>query len=57
MCRDADSLVNGEFSSFEFILSLVIWYDILYKINLVSIKLQSKEILLDVAVKKFRGVN
>ncbi|XP_052620895.1 uncharacterized protein LOC111877470 [Lactuca sativa] len=56
VCRDADSLVNGEFSSFEFILSLVIWYDILYKINLVSKKLQSKEMLLDVAVKNLEGL-
>ncbi|XP_052626466.1 uncharacterized protein LOC128133303 [Lactuca sativa] len=57
VCRDVDSLVNGEFFSFEFILSLVIWYEVLYKINLVSKKLQSKEMLIDVAVKKFRGVN
>ncbi|XP_052624958.1 uncharacterized protein LOC111902786 [Lactuca sativa] len=56
VCRDADSLVNGEFSSFEFILSLVIWYDILYKINLVSKKFQSKEMLLDVAVKNLEGL-
>ncbi|XP_052622865.1 uncharacterized protein LOC128128093 [Lactuca sativa] len=34
----------------------VIWYDILYKINLVSKKLQSKEMLLDVAVKNLEGL-
>ncbi|XP_024992448.1 uncharacterized protein LOC112526392 [Cynara cardunculus var. scolymus] len=49
LCRDAESLVNGELSSFEFIVSLVIWHEILYKINLVSKKLQSKDMLLDVA--------
>ncbi|XP_050386167.1 uncharacterized protein LOC126802569 [Argentina anserina] len=55
VCRDAGSLVNGEFSSFDFVLSLVIWHDILYKINLVSKKLQSKDMLLDVAVKNLEG--
>ncbi|XP_024978946.1 zinc finger MYM-type protein 1-like [Cynara cardunculus var. scolymus] len=49
LCRDAESLVNGELSSFEFIVSLVIWHEILYKINLVSKKLQSKDMLLDIA--------
>ncbi|KAL6545318.1 hypothetical protein OROGR_009192 [Orobanche gracilis] len=56
VCRDAESLVNGELSSFEFILSLVIWHEILYKINLVSKKLQSKDMLLDVAVKNLEGL-
>ncbi|XP_071705337.1 uncharacterized protein [Rutidosis leptorrhynchoides] len=56
VCRDAESLINGEFSSFEFILSLVIWYEILFKINLVSKKLQSKDTLLDVAVKNLEGL-
>ncbi|KAI3508749.1 hypothetical protein L1887_23762 [Cichorium endivia] len=54
--RDAESLVNGEFSSFEFILSLIIWYEILYRINLVSKKLQSKDMLIDVAVKNLEGL-
>ena len=56
VCGDVESLVNGEFSSFEFILSLVIWYEVLYKINLVSKKLQSKEMLIDVAVKNLEGL-
>ncbi|KAK9062183.1 hypothetical protein SSX86_019369 [Deinandra increscens subsp. villosa] len=54
--RDAESLLNGEFSSFEFILSLVIWYNILSKINLVSKNLQSKDMLLDVAIKSLNGL-
>ena len=52
VCRDAESLVNGEFSNFEFILSLVIWHEILFRINLVSKKLQSKDMILDVTIKK-----
>nr|XP_043616067.1 zinc finger MYM-type protein 1-like [Erigeron canadensis] len=56
VCGDTDSLINGEFSSFEFILSLVIWHDILLKINLVSKSLQSKDMLLDVAIKSLDGL-
>ena len=56
VCRDAESLINGEFSSFEFILSLVIWYEILFKINVVSKKLQSTDMLLDVAVQNLKGL-
>ncbi|XP_071728461.1 uncharacterized protein [Rutidosis leptorrhynchoides] len=56
VCRDVKSLIDGEFSSFEFILSLVIWYDILFNINLVSKKLQSKDMLLDVAIKSLDGL-
>lgn len=56
MSRDAESLASGELSSFEFILSLVIWYDILHKINLVSKKLQSEDMRLDVAVRQLEGL-
>ena len=38
VCRDAESLLNGEFSNFVFILSLVIWHEILFRINLISKK-------------------
>ncbi|XP_034208379.1 zinc finger MYM-type protein 1-like [Prunus dulcis] len=56
LSRDAESLASGELSSFEFILSLVIWYDILHKINLVSKKLQSEDMRLDVAVRQLEGL-
>jgi len=56
VCRDVESLINGELSSFDFVLSLVIWHEILYRINLVSKKLQSKDMLLDVAVKNLEGL-
>ncbi|WOG95684.1 hypothetical protein DCAR_0415011 [Daucus carota subsp. sativus] len=44
------------FSSFEFILSLVIWHDILHKINLVSKNLQYEDMRLDVAITNFKGL-
>ncbi|XP_020419057.1 zinc finger MYM-type protein 1 [Prunus persica] len=56
LSRDAESLASGELSSFEFILSLVIWYDILHKINLISKKLQSEDMRLDVAVRQLEGL-
>lgn len=56
VCRDAESLVNGERFSFGFVLSLVIWYEVLYRINLVSKKLQSKDMLLDVAIRNLEGL-
>ncbi|XP_042449106.1 zinc finger MYM-type protein 1-like [Zingiber officinale] len=56
LSRDAETLASGELSSFEFILSLVIWHDILHKINLVSKKLQSEDMHLDVAVKQLSGL-
>jgi hypothetical protein len=36
--------------SFEFLLSMTIWYDILITINTVSKNLQSKDIHIDVAI-------
>ena len=49
LSRDAESLASEELSSFDFVLSLVIWYDILLKINMVSKKLQSENMRLDIA--------
>lgn len=56
LSRDAESLALGELSSFEFILSLVIWHDVLLRINVVSKKLQSEDMCLDVAVKQLEGL-
>ncbi|KAK9734843.1 hypothetical protein RND81_04G166700 [Saponaria officinalis] len=53
---NAEKLASGEFKSFEFILSLVIWYEILSKINLVSKTLQNKDMRLDVALQSLKGL-
>ncbi|WOG92792.1 hypothetical protein DCAR_0312068 [Daucus carota subsp. sativus] len=45
-----------EFSIFEFILSLVIWHDILHKINFLSKNLQSEDMRLDVAITSLKGL-
>ena len=45
----AQSLVNA-IESYEFLLNMVIWYDILYAINKVSKKLQTKTICIDATI-------
>ncbi|KAM5550441.1 zinc finger MYM-type protein 1, partial [Rosa sericea] len=54
---EVGKLLDGEFSSFDFILSLVIWHDILHKINMVSKNLQAGDMILDVAIKSLKGLN
>nr|GEY54521.1 zinc finger MYM-type protein 1-like [Tanacetum cinerariifolium] len=49
---ESKSLATNEVGDFEFLVSAVIWYDILYVINLVSKKLQSDDMLIDTAVKE-----
>ncbi|KAL5857292.1 hypothetical protein ACOSQ3_004750 [Xanthoceras sorbifolium] len=56
LSREAEGLALGELSSFEFILSLVIWHDILSKINMVSKKLQSVDMHVDITVKQLEGL-
>ncbi|KAL4084123.1 hypothetical protein QTP88_027958 [Uroleucon formosanum] len=45
-----------EICSYEFILSLIIWYDILSEINIVSMSLQSVTIDLDVSMSLLNGL-
>lgn len=49
------SLAN-EIQSFEFLMSMVIWYDILFAVNTVSKTLQSKDMQLDVALSQLNGL-
>ncbi|GJS04872.1 zinc finger MYM-type protein 1-like protein [Tanacetum coccineum] len=49
---ESKSLATNEVGDFEFLVSTVIWYDILSVVNLVSKKLQSDDMLIDVAVKE-----
>ncbi|XP_039023725.1 zinc finger MYM-type protein 1-like [Hibiscus syriacus] len=52
---EAESLVNA-LSSFEFLLGVVIWYDILFSVNMVSKKLQSKSMCIDTTIRQLEGV-
>nr|GFA13013.1 zinc finger MYM-type protein 1 [Tanacetum cinerariifolium] len=49
---ESKSLATNEVGDFEFLVSTVIWYDILSVINLVSKKLQSDDMLINIAVKE-----
>ncbi|XP_021762472.1 zinc finger MYM-type protein 1-like [Chenopodium quinoa] len=52
---EAESLANS-LASFEFLLGMVIWYDILFAINIVSKKLQSKSMSIGVVMNKVQGM-
>ncbi|XP_022014468.2 zinc finger MYM-type protein 1-like [Helianthus annuus] len=47
---EAKSLAEKELGEFDFLVATVIWYEILTTVNVVSKKLQSKDMILDVAI-------
>jgi hypothetical protein len=53
---EAKGLANNELGEYEFLVSIIIWYDILYAVNLVSKELQLKDMLIDVAIEKVQGL-
>ena len=53
---EAKSLANNELGSFEFLLATIIWHEILKVVNLVSKELQSKDMLIDTAIVKIKGL-
>jgi hypothetical protein len=52
----AKSLAENELGDFEFLVSIIIWYEILSSINLVSKELQSKDMLIDIAIESVQGL-
>jgi hypothetical protein len=52
---DAQGLVTA-LENFEFLCGLVIWHDILFSINMVSKKLQSKFVCMDTVLEQIEGV-
>ncbi|XP_076941089.1 uncharacterized protein LOC143610513 [Bidens hawaiensis] len=53
---DARSLSKNEACEFEFYLATIIWYEILSTVNFVSKRLQSKNMILDVAIKQVKNL-
>ena len=49
-------MANNELGEYEFIVAIVIWYAVLYAVNLVSKHLQAKDMLIDVAIEKVEGL-
>jgi hypothetical protein len=52
---EASRLAEHELDQFEFLISLVMWHDLLFAVNAVSKMLQDRHVQLDVAVKHLRG--
>lgn len=52
----AKSLAEHELGDFEFLVAIVIWFEVLFTVNLVSKKLQSKDMILNVAIKEVKGL-
>ena len=51
---EAKSLATNELGDFEFIVAIIIWYEVLSAVNLVSKQLQAKDMLIDIAIEKVR---
>ncbi|XP_058779656.1 uncharacterized protein LOC131653487 [Vicia villosa] len=51
---EAKSLATNELGDFEFLMSIIIWFDILSVINVVSKLLQSRDMVIDVAMEKIK---
>ncbi|KAG8501315.1 hypothetical protein CXB51_003448 [Gossypium anomalum] len=52
---EVESLVNA-LGSFEFLLGMVIWYEVLFAINMMSKKLKSRSMCIDTTIKQLEGV-
>ena len=48
-------MANNELGEFEFIVAIVIWYEVLYAVNFVSKHLRAKDMVIDVAIEKVEG--
>ena len=53
---EANCLATYEMESFEFLLSMTIWYDILFVVNTLSTNLQSKDLHIDVTIDQLEGL-
>ena len=51
---EAKSLANNELGDFDFIVAIVIWYELLSTVNSFSKKLQSKDMLIGVAIENVK---
>ncbi|KAL7596136.1 hypothetical protein Lser_V15G31190 [Lactuca serriola] len=54
IASEATSLAEKELSDFEFLVSTVVWYEVLNHVNIVSKKLQSKDMHLDNAITEIK---
>ena len=53
---EAKCLATYELENFEFLLAMIIWYDILFAVNTVSKSLQKEDMQIDVAINQLKGL-
>ncbi|KAK9714746.1 hypothetical protein RND81_06G116800 [Saponaria officinalis] len=53
---EAKSLAMNELGNFDFLVSIIIWYEILYFFNGVSKHLQTKDMLIDVSISQVKAL-
>ncbi|XP_045802280.1 zinc finger MYM-type protein 1-like [Trifolium pratense] len=53
---EAECLATYELGKFEFLLGMIIWYEILFAVNTVSKHFQSKNMRMDVAIEQLKGL-
>ena len=53
---EVDCLATYEIESFEFLLVVTIWYNILFAVNSVSKNLQSKDMHIDIVIDQLKGL-
>ncbi|XP_060968307.1 uncharacterized protein LOC133035885 [Cannabis sativa] len=51
---DAETLATYNIHNFEFLVSMVIWYDLLFAVNIASKILQNEDMQIDVAIKELK---
>ncbi|XP_071695158.1 uncharacterized protein [Rutidosis leptorrhynchoides] len=52
IASEANSIAEKELGEFDFLVSVVIWYQVLNEVNIVSKKLQSKDMNIEIAIKE-----
>ncbi|KAH9745621.1 TTF-type domain-containing protein [Citrus sinensis] len=53
---EAKCLATYELENFEFLLGIIIWYDILFAVNTVSKRLQKEDMQIDAAINQLKGL-
>jgi hypothetical protein len=56
LSSQALGLAKNELGDYEFIVAIVVWYEVLSVVNVVSKSLQTKDMLIDVAIEKVQGL-
>ena len=53
---EAECLATYELENFDFLLSMTIWYDILFAVKSISKNLQSKDMCINMAIEQLKGL-